>query len=121
MATVLGRRGLAAAADRAEELGDALRWQSVRDEARAEGVAEEVVLLDQLARLEAERSGLQAQLDEARSAAARATGRSRAVARQLAELQVQYAAVAGLRDDYLSLQRQLDSERRATERDQGDS
>lgn len=106
---------------RAEELGDALRWQGVRDEARVEGVGEEVVLLDQLARLEDERTALQTQLDEARSAAARASGRSRAVARQLAELQVQYAAVAGLRDDYLSLRRQLDSERQATEREQGDT
>jgi len=46
-------------------------------------------------------------LEVAREAAQSASGRSQAVSRQLAELQTQYAAVAGLRDQYLVLQRQL--------------
>src|SRR5690242_8775076 len=59
---------------------------------------------------------LRSQLDDARAQARSATGRSRAVARQLAELQSQYAAVAGLRDQYEELQRQLEDERRNRER-----
>jgi hypothetical protein len=43
------------------------------------------------------------------------------MSRQLAELQAQYAAVAGLRDDYQLLQRQLDAERATREADQNDT
>ena len=60
-----------------------------------------------MAELQAERAELQERLDEAKEEAASATGRQRAVARQLAELQTQYAAVADLRSRYVSLQRQL--------------
>jgi small-conductance mechanosensitive channel len=58
---------------------------------------------------------LQHQLEDARGVAQSATGRQRAVARQLAELQNQYAAVSGLRDEYLALQRQLEEERNRRE------
>ena len=44
---------------------------------------------------------LQGQLEEVRHQAKSATGRQRAVTRQLAELQSQYAAVTGLRDAFL--------------------
>ena len=65
--------------------------------------------------LKEEHDELQRQLAAAREAAQSASGRSRAVSRQLAELQTQYAAVAGLRDQYLVLQRQLEEEREKRE------
>ena len=72
-------------------------------------------------RLESEQASLSTQLAEAREAATTAAGRSRAISRQLAELQAQYAAVAGLRDDYLALQSQLDTERSVREADERDT
>ena len=71
--------------------------------------------MHQMAQLEAEHRELQEQLAAAREAAQSATGRSRAVSRQLAELQTQYAAVAGLRDQYRQMQRQLNEERATRE------
>jgi hypothetical protein len=108
-------------ADRVGELTENLRWQSVRRVARQRGVSETEALLDQLGELQGQREELERQLEEARRAASTASGRGRAVARQLAELQAQYAAVAGLRDDYLDLQRQLDAERSAREAVLGDT
>ena len=70
------------------------------------------MLVKQLDELQRQRAELHDQLDEARRQAATATGRGRAVARQLADLQTQYAAVAGLRDRYSELQQQLEVARR---------
>lgn len=108
-------------ADRVGELTEDLRWHSIRRAAREKGVSETAALLDQLTQLQGQREDLEHQLEEARAAASTASGRGRAVARQLAELQAQYAAVAGLRDDYLELQRQLDAERSAREAVLGDT
>jgi chromosome segregation ATPase len=83
----------------------------VREVAREEGLTESEAMLNQVAELRIEHDELERQLDEAREAAHSAAGRSHAVSRQLAELQTQYAAVAGLRDQYLILQRQLEDER----------
>jgi hypothetical protein len=110
-------------ADTMAEMAEALRWEHVSASARETGQPEAEVLFEELVRLEAEQESLSGQLDEARAVASSATGRSRAMSRQLAELQAQYAAVAGLRDDYLELQRQLDAERsvrEAEERDTGE-
>jgi hypothetical protein len=101
--------------DRIVELRDRLRWESVREVAREEGMTETEAVLHQMSQLEAEHRELQAQLSAAREAAQSATGRSRAVSRQLAELQTQYAAVAGLRDQYRLMQRQLEDERSTRE------
>ncbi len=101
--------------DRIVELRDRLRWESVREVAREEGMTETEAVLHQMSQLEAEHRELQAQLATAREAAQSATGRSRAVSRQLAELQTQYAAVAGLRDQYRLMQRQLEDERSTRE------
>lgn len=98
-------------ADRMEELLARLRWDNVRDAARDKGLTEADALMDQVVTLQKQYDELHAQLDEARSAAQSATGRQRAYARQLAELQSQYAAVSGLRDDYIELQKQLQEER----------
>jgi hypothetical protein len=98
-------------ADTLADMAEGLRWTAVRERARERGVSESQALLEQLDQLHREQDELQAQLTEARDAASSAAGRGRAVARQLAELQAQYAAVAGLRDDYLELRRQLDAER----------
>lgn len=97
------------------ELRDRLRWESVREVAREEGMTETEAVLHQMSELEAEHRELQEQLAAAREAAQSATGRSRAVSRQLAELQTQYAAVTGLRDQYQLMQRQLTEERRTRE------
>jgi hypothetical protein len=101
--------------DRMVELRDRLRWESVREVAREEGMTETEAVLHQMAQLEAEHRELQEQLSAAREAAQSASGRSRAVSRQLAELQTQYAAVAGLRDQYRLMQRQLEDERTTRE------
>jgi chromosome segregation ATPase len=108
-------------ADEAEQMAqllEDLRWDGVREVARQEGVTEADALMQQLGDLQDQYGSLQNQLEEARLAAESATGRSRAVARQLAELQSQYAAVSGLRDDYLALQRQLEA---AGTRQEGDA
>ncbi len=94
-------------ADRIGALTDELRWSSVRAASAERGVSEADALIAQLAELQAERAELQERLDEAKQEAASASGRTRAVARQLAELQTQYAAVADLRSRYVTLQRQL--------------
>jgi len=97
-------------ADRMGELIDELRWEDVRESARSGGMSELSALLSQLGSLQSQYDDLQSQVEDARQTAQSATGRSRAVTRQLAELQTQYAAVAGLRDDYLALQRQMNDE-----------
>jgi hypothetical protein len=111
----------AAEADRMVELTHALRWDSVSDTARSEGRTEVEALMDQLIGLQKQFDGLNAQLDEARDVARSATGRQRAIARQLAELQSQYAAVAGLRDEYLTLRQQLQVEQAKRESVSGDT
>lgn len=102
-------------AERMNELLEQLRWDNVRDVARGQGMSEADALMSQLGALQSEYDDLRQQLDEARNDAQSATGRTRAVARQLAELQSQYAAVAGLRDQYRLLQRQLEEERNSRE------
>jgi len=92
-----------------DELADRLRWDSVREVAAAENVDEATALMMRLEELEADRATLTEQLDEARAMAASQHGRTRAVARQLAELQTQYAAVAGLKERYEQVQHQLES------------
>lgn len=101
--------------DQMAELVEKLRWDSVRAMARERGMSEATAIMQQLGELQEEYSELQTQLDEARNVAQSATGRSRAVSRQLAELQTQYAAVAGLRDQYQNLQKQLEEERTSRE------
>lgn len=97
-------------ADRVRELTDEVRWRDVRARAEARGASEAETLLQELTRLQKQRDELFAQLEQARGDARSAAGRQRAVARQLAELQSQYAAVSGLRDDYESLRRQLEQD-----------
>ncbi len=104
------------AADRLSELADNLRWEGIRDHASAAGMSEAETIMAQMAQVQKEYDELQGQLEDARAQAQTATGRTRAVSRQLAELQSQYAAVAGLRDQYEELQRQLEDERRSRER-----
>ncbi len=103
-------------ADRIAELSEQLRWTGIRDVARDKGLTEADAIMQQMAQVQKEYDELQTQLEEARGQAQTATGRTRAVSRQLAELQSQYAAVAGLRDQYEELQRQLEEERRSRER-----
>jgi len=98
-------------ADRIVEFVEQLRWDNVREKAREEGISQSDALMEQLSSMQKQYDELQSQLEDARDAAQSATGRQRAVARQLAELQSQYAAVSGLRDDYLVVQRQLEEER----------
>jgi hypothetical protein len=118
---VLVAVGATEQARRVVELADELRWAGVDAQARQSGQPEAEVLFDELTRLEAEQEVLTTQLQEAREVASSATGRSRALSRQLAELQAQYAAVAGLRDEYLELQRQLDSERSVRDAEEHDT
>lgn len=108
-------------ADTMADLAEQLRWDGVRQRARTEGISEADALMEQLSSLEQHYHELQGQLDDAREAARSATGRSRAVSRQLAELQTQYAAVSGLRDSYLALQRQLEEERSRLDEEQQDT
>jgi hypothetical protein len=98
-------------AERMAELGDQLRWESVGETARELGMTEADAMLQQVSQLQQQHGELERQLAEARDAEQSATGRTRAATRQLAELQTQYAAVAGLRDQYLLLQHQLEGER----------
>src|SRR3954452_7026022 len=98
-------------AERMAELAQQLRWDSVREVAREQGMTETEAMMHQVQELREEHDDLERQLADAREAAQTADGRSRAASRQLAELQTQYAAVAGLRDQYLVLQRQLQEER----------
>ena len=103
-------------ADRMGVLAEQLRWAGIRDVARDKGMSEADAIMGQMAAVQKEYDELQSQLEEARAQAQTATGRTRAVSRQLAELQSQYAAVAGLRDQYEELQRQLEEERRNREK-----
>lgn len=97
-------------AERMTDLIEALRWDGIREAADEQGVSESKALMHQLGELQEQYDKLQAELAEARSTARSATGRTQAFARQLAELQTQYAAVSGLREDYLALQRRLEGE-----------
>lgn len=108
LAEVLLRQIGSPVADDVARIGRSLRVQSARMVAEEQGVSESDVLVKQLDELQRQRADLHAQLDEARSQAVSATGQTRAVARQLADLQTQYAAVADLRDQYLELQQQLE-------------
>jgi hypothetical protein len=92
-----------------EELHDRLRWDSIHEAAEAGHGDEQTVLMKRMSELESDRAELTNQLDAAREAAASQTGRTRAVARQLAELQTQYAAVAGLKERYEQIQVQLEA------------
>ncbi len=95
-------------ADQIDDLHDRLRWDSIHEAAEADNVDEHTALMKRMAELEADRTQLTAQLETAREAAASQTGRTRAVARQLAELQTQYAAVSGLKEEYERIQVQLE-------------
>jgi chromosome segregation ATPase len=108
-------------ARRLAEMAEEVRWAAVDATARASGQPQSEVLFDELIRLEAEQGVISKQLEEAREVASSATGRSRAMSRQLAELQAQYAAVAGLREEYLVLQNQLDAERAVHEAEEHDT
>ena len=108
-------------AERMAELAEQLRWDSVREQARAQGMSQSDALMEQLTAMQKQYDELQSQLEDAREAAQSATGKQRAVARQLAELQSQYAAVSGLRDEYLAVQRQLEGERSTRETDLEDT
>jgi hypothetical protein len=92
-----------------DELHERLRWDSIHELAAAENVDDHTALLQRLGELEDDRSELTRQLDAAREIAASQSGRTRAVARQLAELQTQYAAVAGLKEQYERIQVQLEA------------
>jgi hypothetical protein len=95
-----------------------LRFDEAREVAESEGITETEVLLKELDELQIQRAELQRMLREAREEKESAAGRTRAVARQLADLQTQYAAVSGLKDQYEALQRELEgAERRATSRE----
>jgi len=107
-------------ADELARATEALHRRDIREQARERGVSETDVLVNQLTDLQQEREQLAAQLRDARAEARTASGRQRAVARQLAELQAQYAAVAGLRERYRELQAELDETRQAGEREQAD-
>ena len=92
-----------------DELHDRLRWDSIHEVAAAANTDDHTVLMQRLADLEDDRAELTRQLDAARETAASQSGRTRAVARQLAELQTQYAAVAGLKEQYEHIQVQLEA------------
>jgi hypothetical protein len=109
------------AANNVARLGRTLRLDSAKAVAALDGTSEADVLVKQLDELQRQRAALHDQLDEARRLAATATGQGRAVARQLADLQTQYAAVAGLRDRYLELQQQLEVVRRGEANDGADT
>lgn len=106
--------------DEVARLAEELHRSNAQEEARERGVSATDVLVDQLTTLQSEREQLATQLAEAREAAQTAAGRQRAVARQLAELQAQYAAVSGLRERYRDLQAELDESRQAGERERAD-
>ena len=92
-----------------EDLLDRLRWDAIHVVAEAEHIDDHTALMTRLGQLEEDRAELTRQLEAARQAADSQTGRTRAVARQLAELQTQYAAVAGLKERYAHLQVQLEA------------
>ncbi|MET0880184.1 MAG: Swt1 family HEPN domain-containing protein [Acidimicrobiales bacterium] len=92
-----------------DDLLDRLRWDAIHLVAEAEDIDDHTALMVRLGQLEDDRAELTRQLDAARDAANSQSGRTRAVARQLAELQTQYAAVAGLKERYERLQVQLEA------------
>ena len=92
-----------------DDLLDRLRWDAIHLVAEAEDIDDHTALMMRLGQLEDDRAELTRQLDAARDAANSQSGRTRAVARQLAELQTQYAAVAGLKERYERLQVQLEA------------
>lgn len=92
-----------------DDLLDRLRWDAIHLVAEAEDIDDHTALMMRLGQLEDDRVELTRQLDAARDAANSQSGRTRAVARQLAELQTQYAAVAGLKERYERLQVQLEA------------
>jgi DNA repair exonuclease SbcCD ATPase subunit len=95
-----------------------LRFDEAREVAESEGITETEVLLKELDVLQLQRAELQEKLREAREEKESAAGRTRAVARQLADLQTQYAAVSGLKDQYEALQHELEgAEGRAQNRE----
>ena len=95
--------------EQVDELHDKLRWEAIHEAAEAADVDDQTALMNRLAELEEDRAELTRQLDTARETAASQSGRTRAVARQLAELQTQYAAVAGLKERYERLESQLEA------------
>ena len=92
-----------------DDLLDRLRWDAIHLVAEAEDIDDHTALMMHLGQLEDGRAELTRQLDAPREAADSQSGRTRAVARQLAELQTQYAAVAGLKERYERLQVQLEA------------
>ena len=108
-------------AKRMVDLAANLSTDSVGQIARDRGVQPSDVMIEQISELQVEHDLLEQQLREARQVADSAAGRTRAATRQLAELQAQYAAVAGLRDQYLVLQHQLEEERAERELVLGDT
>jgi hypothetical protein len=92
-----------------DDLLDRLRWDSVHQVAEAENVDDQTALMMRLNELETDRAELTRQLEAARETAASQSGRTRAVARQLADLQTQYAAVAGLKERYERIEAQLEA------------
>lgn len=107
--------------DRVIQLGEELERTAARDLAEAEGISESEVLIRQLTTLRSEREELAERLREAQEAASTAAGRQRATARQLAGLQAQYAAVAGLSARYRELQERLEEADRSGEDDAHDA
>jgi hypothetical protein len=107
-------------ADELARLAEQLQRDAARQAAEEQGVSEADALVMELTRLQSEREALTRQLDDAQNAARAAVGQQRAVARQLAELQAQYAAVAGLRERYREVQTQLDDAHRIGEREAQD-
>lgn len=97
------------------ELAMKLRLDDAREQAFVSGRSDVDVLLEQLGNLQSHMDSLRRQLADARNEAQSATGQSKAFARQLAELQIQYAAVSGLQDDYLMIQERLERERERRE------
>jgi hypothetical protein len=91
-----------------DDLLDRLRWDAIQTAAEAEDVDDHTALMMRLGEREHDRAELTRQLEAAREAAQSQSGRTRAVARQLAELQTQYAAVAGLKERYERIQVQLE-------------
>lgn len=102
-------------ADRVPALESDLRRVSVRVLAEESNLTEHGAVLARMAQLQDEREDLQTQLASARATASSQSGRTRAVARQLAELQTQYAAVAGLSEKYEALQEELETVRHEDE------
>lgn len=98
-------------ADEVARLAERLRWEQVRDKATSTGMSERDALMEQFTELQKQYDDLQGQLALAQDQAQTASGRQRAISRQLADLQSQYAAVSGLRDQYLSVQRLITADR----------